>query len=189
VPNLAILCPATAPELALMLNWALDRNAPAIIRYPKAQTRFAAHCPPLENGRGIYRQDANQPASPSADICIAFTGGLRAQADDAAFILAERGIPCALYNLRFIKPVDEAYLIEQINRFKAFIIAEEGTARGSFAEYAASLALRHGSQTKIVPLTAPDTFLSQATRAELLETAGLSAKQIAETAARIYNAL
>jgi 1-deoxy-D-xylulose-5-phosphate synthase len=180
VPNLAILCPATAPELALMLDWALDRNAPVIIRYPKAQTRFAAHCPPLENGRGIYlHSDETRPSPPRADICIAFTGGLLAEADGAAQILAERGIPCALYNLRFIKPVDEAYLTEQINRFKVFIIAEEGAAQGGFAEYAAALALRHGSQTKIIPLSAPDTFLPQATRAELLEAAALSAPQIA----------
>jgi 1-deoxy-D-xylulose-5-phosphate synthase len=201
VPNLAILCPATAPELALMLNWALDRNAPAIIRYPKAQIRLPlittttieSESPvesPLENGRGIYLYpDKTRPAPLRVDICIAFTGGLLAEADTAARALAERGIPCALYNLRFIKPLDEAYLAEQINRFKAFIIAEEGVSCGSFAEYAASLAHQHACKTKIVPLTAPDTFLPQATRAELLESAALTATQIAETAAQIYNAL
>jgi 1-deoxy-D-xylulose-5-phosphate synthase len=191
VPNLAILCPATAPELALMLDWALDRNAPTIIRYPKAQTRFpvATNCPPLENGRGVYLKDETRSDPPPAALCLAFSGGLFAEADAAAHILAERGIPCALYNLRFIKPVDEAYLIEQMSRFKAFIIAEEGVSSGSFAEYAASLAHQCGCQTKIVPLTAPDRFYPQATRPELLETAALSAAKIAETAAQIYSAL
>jgi 1-deoxy-D-xylulose-5-phosphate synthase len=193
VPNLAILCPASAPELALMLDWALDRSTPAIIRYPKAQTRFDAACPPLETGRGTYLhqgeyQNIALPDSPRTDLCVAFTGGLLAEADGAARILQEHGIDCALYNLRFANPIDEAYLQEQMNRFKVFIIAEEGASPGSFAEFAASLAFRHPCTTKIVPLTASG-FYPQATRAELLESAGLSAAQIADTAMCAYASL
>jgi 1-deoxy-D-xylulose-5-phosphate synthase len=170
-----------------MLDWALDRNGPTLIRYPKARTMAAPDCPPLETGRGIYHHQGANLTEPSPDVCIAFTGGLLEEAEGAARILEERGIPCALYNLRFIKPLDETFFQAQINRFNVFAIAEEGTVHGSFAEYAAAFALQHGSQTKIVPLTAADTFFPHASRAELLETAGLSAQRIAETVAPFCN--
>jgi 1-deoxy-D-xylulose-5-phosphate synthase len=190
VPNLSILCPATGPELALMLDWALHQsgqNGPVLIRYPKAETFSITDCPPLETGRGVYCHQDAAPAG-KADICIAFTGGLMEEADGAARILNERGIATALYNLRFVKPIDEAYLAEQIARFKVFVIAEEGVSQGGFAEFAAAFAFRHGCVTKIVSLTSADGFFPQASRAELLESAGLTAAQIAETAARFYTA-
>ena len=193
VPNLSVLCPATGPELALMLDWALGQDGPVLIRYPKAEAIRDGASPPLEPGRGVYRyQDYHDyqdyqgeaanpdaPADSHADVCIAFTGGLLEEANGAARLLRECGIPCALYNLRFVKPVDEAFLCDQLNRFNVFVIAEEGCAPGSFAEFAASFAHTHGCRAKVVPLTAPAAFPPQATRAELLESAGLSARQIA----------
>ncbi|MDR1470231.1 MAG: 1-deoxy-D-xylulose-5-phosphate synthase [Spirochaetaceae bacterium] len=195
VPNVSILCPATGAELALMLDWALAQNGPVLIRYPKAEAIYEETCPPLETGRGVYRHQGgaatpdgagdsggNSPADRRADICIAFSGGLLEEADGAARILQERGVPCALYNLRFLKPVDEAFLGEQLARFNVFVVAEEGYASGSFTEFVQAFAHTHSCPVKIVPLTAPAGFPPQATRAELLESAGLSARQIAATA-------
>jgi 1-deoxy-D-xylulose-5-phosphate synthase len=187
VPNLSILCPATGTELALMLDWALGQTGPVLIRYPKAEAIHEETCPPLEPGRGIYRHQGGAalpdgPADSHADICIAFTGGLLEEADGAARILHERGVKCALYNLRFLKPVDEASLREQLARFNVFVIAEEGYASGGFAEFIQAFAYAQGCPAKIVPLTAPPGFLPQASRAKLLEMSGLSARQIAVTA-------
>jgi 1-deoxy-D-xylulose-5-phosphate synthase len=187
VPNLSILCPATGRELALMLDWALGQKGPVLIRYPKAGAIHEETCPPLESGRGVYRHQGGAappdgPAASHADICIAFTGGLLEEADGAAHILHERGIVCALYNLRFLKPVDEAFLCEQLTRFKVFVVAEEGYAPGGFAEFVQVFAYAHGCPAKIVPLTAPPGFLPQASRAELLEMSGLSSQKIAGAA-------
>ncbi|MDR0639693.1 MAG: 1-deoxy-D-xylulose-5-phosphate synthase [Spirochaetaceae bacterium] len=183
IPNLSVLCPATGLELTLMLDWAFGQDGPTLIRYPKAEAIRDEACPPLELGRGVYRHqgEAANPdgADSQADICIAFSGGLQEEADSAARILQERGISCALYNLRFVKPVDEAFLREQLDRFNVFVIAEEGCALGSFAEFAAAFAHTHGCRAKVVPLTAPAGFPPHATRAELLEAARLSARQIA----------
>jgi 1-deoxy-D-xylulose-5-phosphate synthase len=180
IPNLSILSPATGHELALALDWALAQNGPVFIRYPKAASTYEETCPPLETGRGAYRHQAGAatPADPPK-ACIAFSGGLLEEADGAARILHERGVPCALYNLRFLKPVDEAFLAEQLARFNAFVIAEESYAPGSFAEFAQAFAHARGLPTTVVPLTVPAGFPPHATRAELLQTAGLSAPQIA----------
>jgi 1-deoxy-D-xylulose-5-phosphate synthase len=194
VPNVSILCPATGTELALMLDWALSQGGPVLIRYPKAGTIRDRACPPLEAGRGVYRYQGARattsgPPDPPADICVAFSGGLLEEADGAVRILRERGIPCALYNLRFLKPVDEAFLAEQLNRFKVFVVAEEDSAQGGFAEFVQAFAYTCGCRAKIVPLTAPPGFPPQATRAELLESAGLSARQIAAQCVTVLRAV
>jgi 1-deoxy-D-xylulose-5-phosphate synthase len=72
-------------------------------------------------------------------ICLAFTGSLYLQALDAARRLKAAGHEPDLYNLRFLKPVDEEYLVEQLNNYNLVVFIEEGVRCGGFGEYAAAL--------------------------------------------------
>jgi len=181
VPNLTILCPAGGNELRLMLDWALEQqtSGPVIIRYPKA------YCPeevdafslPVETGRGIRLSKGG------GQVCIAFTGSLYREASEAAAILGGAGIQADLYNLRFLKPIDESYLASIFNEYKLTAIVEEGMYRGGFGEYAAALAGR--LNTSAVTVLAVDSgFLEEerslGTREELLALNGLDGRSIAD---------
>ncbi|MFP3088867.1 1-deoxy-D-xylulose-5-phosphate synthase [Treponema sp. TIM-1] len=182
IPALTILAPAGEAELRLMLHWALAEAGPTVIRYPKGP------CPPehdgftlpLEWGRGVFirRQGAS--------LCLAFTGSLYAQVLDAAAILDARGIPADLYNLRFLKPIDEAYFVNILNRYELFIVIEEGARFGGFGEYAAALGQRENCSTRILTLGVQDRFMSQGSREELLQRNGLNGEGIARFAAGEY---
>jgi 1-deoxy-D-xylulose-5-phosphate synthase len=175
VPNMTILAPATGDELAAMLDWALTRPGPCVIRYPKAP------CPPegglfslpLEQGRGVLVRQTGGP------LCLAFTGSLYPQALEASDILAARGIGADLYNLRFVKPIDETYLEGILNRYEMVIFIEEGVLRGGFGEYAAALALRQDCGARVLTLGVSDEFIPQGTREELLHRQGLDGPGIA----------
>jgi 1-deoxy-D-xylulose-5-phosphate synthase len=175
----------------MMLDWALEQDGPVMLRYPKARSleNTAAQTLPLVEGRGVYLDEdgdgANCPA-PETRLCLAFTGGLYAETREAKRLLARRGIGASLYNLRFLKPVDEAFLIEQIKRFDVFAVIEEGLSRGGFGEYVLALAYRENLSTRIVSAGVPALFLPQGIRAELLELCGLSAEKIAETAGEAH---
>jgi 1-deoxy-D-xylulose-5-phosphate synthase len=108
-----------------------------------------------------------------ADTCIAFSGGLYPQALEAADLLASRGITADLYNLRFLKPVDEDYLASILNRYRLIVFAEEGLRRGGFGEYVLDLASRRRCSAEIRVLGAADAFYGLGTREELLRQAGL----------------
>ncbi|MDR3335174.1 MAG: 1-deoxy-D-xylulose-5-phosphate synthase [Treponema sp.] len=181
IPNLTILAPASAGELALMLDWSLAGPAgrvsggAIIIRYPKAPCplELPACSAPLEQGRGVFvrQQDTS--------CCLAFTGSLYPQVLDAAERLAAQGIDADLYNLRFLKPLDEDYLGAIMNRYKMMIFIEEGSRAGGIGEYAAELALRRHCTAQVLILGVPDAFVSQGKREELLHLNGLDGEGIA----------
>ncbi len=203
VPNIAILAPASENELRLMLDWALKDRPPAagdnfagncaenaggcpagpvVIRYPKAccPEEIAAFSLPLEWGRGVFVSGHRG----ERQICLAFTGSLYAEVLDAAAILAAEGIHADLYNLRFLKPVDEDYLVSLVNDYALMVFVEEGIAAGGFGEYAVSLAGRQGK--KALSLAAREHFAALGTREELLSMNGLDGRGIARETIRFY---
>ena len=210
VPNCAILAPASEAELRLMLNWALEdrpqaaaadgddaaidllalaerktfNGGPVIIRYPKS------HCPveipafslPLELGRGVFVSGPHDDSR----VCLAFTGGLYTQAVEAAALLAAQGIKADLYNIRFLKPIDEEYLTELIKQYELTVFIEEGISSGGFGEYAAGLACRQGIDAAVLALAVAEHFAALGTREQLLRFNGLDAHGIAAAALRHY---
>jgi len=180
-PGIAILSPAGEEELVQMLRWALSQPGPVMIRYPKAlcPSGEPAFFLPIEEGRGawIRRSDAS--------ICIMFTGGLCAQAIQAKEIFEKEKIAVDLYNLRFLKPVDEDYLEAILDRYEFVILAEEGTASGGFGEYLSEFAIRHNCSCKLSVLAVAERFDALGTRDELLRRNGLDGAGISEAVCRL----
>jgi len=181
VPNMTILAPAGENELRLMLDYALCLDGPVMIRYPKAL------CPPdlppmslpLEHGRGVWLR-----REPGSRVCLAFTGSLYPQALEASGLLYERGLEVDLYNLRFLKPIDEDYLEQILNSYDAVVFVEEGIRSGGFGEYSTALARTRGCRAQTMVLAAEETFAAGGkalgTRAELLRNTGLDGAGIAD---------
>jgi 1-deoxy-D-xylulose-5-phosphate synthase len=194
-PNMTILAPASENEMRLMFNEQFNseqtNTGPVIIRYPKTfcPEEIDAFSAPIQTGRGVFVSKDD-----SAHVCLAFTGSLYREAKAAAAILKESGINADLYNLRFLKPVDEDYLVNLINTYKLILFIEEGMREGGFGEYAASLALRRKCSSEVLVLAAESGFLEDnkalGTREQLLEINGLDAKNIIKTAVKnMHNAV
>jgi 1-deoxy-D-xylulose-5-phosphate synthase len=195
LPDMRILTPAAESELSLMLNWALSCPGPSIIRYPKGPCpglsgeEEAAFSQSLTEGRGVFVRQR-----PGASICIAFTGGLYPQARKAADLLEPCGLSADLYHLRFLKPLDEEYLLYTLAPYGIAVIAEEGVLRGGFGEYAAEIINRRRPEIRTLCLgiesagwtggsrASPGGFEladCQGTRQELLRGVGLDGQGIA----------
>jgi 1-deoxy-D-xylulose-5-phosphate synthase len=179
-PNTAILSPAGENELRLMLDWALEsETGPVIIRYPKTYCpkEIPAFSLPVETGRGTWLSRNN------GRVCLVFAGSLYKQVLDAATMLEERGIDADLYNLRFLKPIDEQYLTDLMNSYEYVGFIEEGIREGGFGEYAAALALKRNCKADIAVLAVESAFCGNGqalgTREELLAENGLDGKGIA----------
>ncbi|MCL2184439.1 MAG: 1-deoxy-D-xylulose-5-phosphate synthase [Treponema sp.] len=191
-PNMTILAPASENELKLMMKYSLEdeltkkRAGPVIIRYPKTicPDEISSFSLPIEYGRGVWVSKNNETENTNR-VCIAFTGSLYQQVKEASELLKKNGINADLYNLRFLKPVDEDYLTDVMNNYKLIIIAEEGMREGGFCEYALSLALKRGVKAKIEVIAAESSFLEEdkalGTRDELLAINGLDGSSIAKT--------
>jgi 1-deoxy-D-xylulose-5-phosphate synthase len=182
IPNMTILAPAAGGELKRMVDWALTEPRPTMIRYPKGTCppEIAGLSQPLVPGRGVFVRDWG------VNLCLAFTGSLYSEVWDAADRLLASNITADLYNLRFIKPVDEQYLTDILNRYDMVVFIEEGMLEGGFGEYAAELASRRRctAQVHTVGVSAP--YISQGKREELLSRNGLDGAGIAASVLQFY---
>jgi 1-deoxy-D-xylulose-5-phosphate synthase len=112
-----------------MLRWSVARGRPGAIRYPKATCphEIGAFSAPIREGRGVFVRES------CANLLVAFTGGLYPQVAEAADLLLSEGIAADLYNVRFLKPVDEDYLACVLARYPMAVVVEEGTLSGGSA--------------------------------------------------------
>jgi 1-deoxy-D-xylulose-5-phosphate synthase len=174
------------------LDFALEQETegPVIIRYPKTYCpeEITAFSQPVEKGRGNWIAKSGKK-----EVCIAFTGSIYREAANAALLLKESGIEADLYNLRFIKPVDEKYLVDLMNEFKLVCFIEEGIREGGFGEYAAALARKHNCNAKTVVLAVESEFLEKdralGSRSELLAANGLDGRGIADMVKKSRNSV
>jgi 1-deoxy-D-xylulose-5-phosphate synthase len=184
VPNIRFLAPASAREIELMLSYALFREGPVLLRFPKAPCADAgpAMDRPIEEGRGVFLREGR---SGREGALILGLGALCEQAAAAADILEARGIRTDLYNLRFIKPLDAEYLKSVLARYGAAYLVEDGARSGGLGEHIGDLIREWGLPLSYGHGGSPDAFLPHASRGELLESCGLDGRGIAEALQRL----
>jgi 1-deoxy-D-xylulose-5-phosphate synthase len=181
VPGLTILAPASAAELEIMLRYALSRQEPCLIRYPKAHVpqEKAPYQTKLTRGRGVFVHQHQE-----AQALILSSGGLTAKAEEAVDELARKNIMVDHYNLRFLKPLDEEYLAGLLAKYSLAFVVEDGVTQGGVGEHIRSVAMGRRVQTQIELCGFPEQIFPQMTRSELLAKAGLSASALAQRVAQ-----
>jgi 1-deoxy-D-xylulose-5-phosphate synthase len=189
VPGLSIVAPASALELRAALAWALKRDAPVMLRFPKdlCPAERACYARPFIAGEGLFlRRSAALPGArgQGAKILLIASGPLSDTCDTAAELLAAGGMAADVYHMRFLKPFDQEELARIMGAYDLVVAAEEGVLTGSVAADLAALARAQGRRA--LALGFDEKPLPQGSRAELLALAGLDARGIAEAAARAY---
>lgn len=173
-PNMILMAPGYAEEVAPMLEFALDQDVATAIRYPKAAALHVGHRPePLALGRcEVIRQ--------GTDGTILAYGAILDQVIAAADMLAGE-LNVTIVNARFAKPIDES-MVRSAFASPFVITVEEAAKVGGFGtavlESAAELRL---DSRKLHRLGLPDRFIEHGNRESLLEQLGLGPKQIVDT--------
>ena len=182
IPNMTVLAPASAAEMRAMFAWALQLHTPVALRYPK--NTCAAECPafslPLETGRGVFTVTGEH-----SDVLLVCTGGMVPETAQAAELLGQQGISADIYNLRFLKPIDEAFLLEQVKKYPAVLFIEDGAYIGGVGQYLEGLVQKQLSGIKTAVRAFPDMVFMQGSRQDVLECAGLTGEQLAKAAAEL----
>ncbi|WP_407425468.1 1-deoxy-D-xylulose-5-phosphate synthase [Treponema sp.] len=188
VPNLTILCPATALDLSLCLMWAVNVKKPVAVRYPKLSC--PSELPSFENeiieGRGVLIKNEEfapnlsvdfEDSSNSKKMLLVCTGGIFDETLVLARNLLQKGVNTDIYSLRFIKPLDEDYFLSLSGNYDEVCVIEDGIKSGGIGEYIQNLLLNNDfKNVKIFAF--PDKFISHGSRQEVLADASLTARQI-----------
>lgn len=186
IPNLNLLAPASAKELALSLDWALNSNEPVVIRYPKSScpTECAMFNAPFVKGCGVLVS-----AVEGASILFVCTGGIFPEVLDASRQVLHAGIANDIYNLRFLKPLNKEFFLSVVADYDAVIFVEDGVRIGGIGTYLESLVHVTFPHIHSVVCGFPDAFFKQGKRSEVLEFANLAPHQLANVALKIAKKL
>ena len=179
VPGIRIAAPRDEATLReLMAEATAIDDGPTVIRYPKgpvgedlpAQRRTV-------DGVDVLHESP-VAADAQRDVLFVAVGPMSRVAIDAAGVLADQGITSTVIDPRWVVPVS-ASVVELARQHRLLISIEDGIRVGGVGTRIRQ-ALRDASvDTAVSELGTPDEFPSHASRAQLLEDAGLTAAHIA----------
>lgn len=153
IPNMTVMAPSSTRELAQMLKAAVSYGSPVAIRYPRGRGSLdqAFHGDvPGGDGRdgaapprtGLEPGKAELLAE-GGDLALIAVGAMVQPALNARRLLAEKGISASVVNARFVKPIDEALILELASRTKRLVTVEENSLAGGFGSAVAELLATH----------------------------------------------
>ena len=174
VPNIQIAAPRDAMRLREELNEAVAVNdAPTVIRFPKgvADTSIEATKRSADGVDYLYQ-------SPSKDVLIVAIGSMATTALQTAELLRAQGIGCTVIDPRWVVPVPKTVLTEA-SQHRLVVTIEDGVKVGGIGTRIRQDMRSAQIDTALNEIGLPDEFLEHASRDEILERVGLTAKQIA----------
>ncbi|WP_219905900.1 1-deoxy-D-xylulose-5-phosphate synthase [Taibaiella chishuiensis] len=157
IPNMIVSAPMNEQELRnLMYTAQLDETVnPFVIRYPRGQGVMPEWKTPFEKitiGQGRKIKDGK-------DLAILTIGHPGNFAVKACTELATEGIDAAHYDMRFVKPLDEAMLHEIGRKFSRVITVEDGTVVGGFGSAVLEFFNAHNYKPQVEILGIPDRII------------------------------
>ena len=181
VPNLTIASPMDEKELRrLMYTAQLPDMGPFVIRYPRGQGVCPEWRCPLEKievgtGRRIKEGDT------LAIITIGPIGNTALEAINEWEQLPEnQGKSIALYDLRFLKPLDEKLLHEVGRKFQHVVTIEDGCRNGGMGSAVMEWMSDQHYTCHIARLGLPDHFVEHGTVAQLQHIVGIDKEGISQ---------
>jgi len=177
IPNMIVSAPMNEAELRNLMYTAqlAETHHPFVIRYPRGQGVMPQWRTPMEKieiGTGRKICDGREVAI----LTIGHPGNF---AVSACKLLAEEDLYPAHYDMRFVKPLDEAMLHEIASRYHRIVTVEDGTVVGGFGSAVLEFMSQHGYTPEVKMLGIPDRLVEHGTPAELIHECGYDAPAIA----------
>lgn len=184
IPNMTIMSPKDEEELRRMLWAAVSYGRPVAIRYPRGEALGV----PLGSGACDIPIGSSETIEDPADARVAIMGigNMVSVAIAAAAQLKESGIPAAVINARFVKPLDEKCIVRQAELGRTIVTIEDNMLAGGFGSAVLELLNSRGlHETKVICCGYPDSFVEHGTIKELHRRYGLTPDAIAERVIQI----
>ncbi|KPU44906.1 1-deoxy-D-xylulose-5-phosphate synthase [Oxobacter pfennigii] len=178
IPNIVIMAPKSTKELREMLSLSLKLNCPVAIRYPRGTDIEGI----VFNEQVKLEPYKAEVIKRGKDVLIISCGKMTAFAYKAAWDLGNSGIDVGLINARFVKPLDENTLLNEIKNYRIVVTIEDNVIKGGFGSGILELLSQHNiSDKKIKTLGFPDEFVPQGNYSKLFDKYNLDSKGIIKT--------
>eukprot|EP00891_Asterochloris_glomerata_P000618 jgi/Astpho2/618/fgenesh1_pm.00013_%23_13_t len=196
LPNMVVMAPSNEAELVHMVatSVAID-DRPSCFRFPRgngigvdlAAAGISSNLKgtPLEVGKGVIRRGGK-------DVALLGYGSMVNPCLEAADMLQKIGISATVADMRFCKPLDIELVRQLCREHSVVITAEEGAVGGFGAHVQHFMALdglMDDGKVKFRPMVLPDRFIEHGGQKDQMAAAGLTAFDVASTAAKTLGKL
>ena len=171
IPNLVIATPSDEDETRILLNTCFEYEGPAAVRYPRGSgcgAQVNKELSTVRIGKGKKINEGN-------DVCILNFGVL---IDRALGIVQETNY--GLYDMRFVKPLDEELIDEICNKYSKIVTLEDHTTKGGCGSAVNEYLLSKKITLPVLNLGLDDAFPEHGSRNEILKLNGLDIDSIKE---------
>ena len=171
VPNMIVCAPMDEPDLRNLMYTAQlgELKQPISIRYPRGcgiEPDWRKPFEKIEIGKG-------RQLSEGEDLAILTIGKSGIFAQHALKKLEEEEISVAHFDLRFVKPLDEALLSTVFEKYSKIITVEDGAIKGGFGGAILEFMAENGYSAQVKVLGIPDRFIEHGSLRELYKLCGI----------------
>ena len=180
IPHLTIASPMDEHELRrLMYTAQLPDKGTFVIRYPRGHGVLPDwHCPLTEinvgTGRCLRQGDR---------VAIVSIGPI---GNNATKAIAQSGLNVGHYDLRFLKPLDDALLHDICQHYERLITLEDGCVQGGMGSAVLEWMNDHGYALPVTRMGIPDEFIEHGTVDELQHICHMDVDSIVATINQAY---
>ena len=177
LPGTVIAAPKDETELKNMMYTAsLAEEGPFIIRYPRGYGEGTSW---KESPYSTIEPGKGEVLLEGSEIAVIAAGPSANRAVEAALrIKEETGWNPSIYNIRYIKPLDEALVLDAAGSHSRIMTIEDGCIKGGLYGAVTETVAGSSSPVPVRPVGIPDTYISQGTQEELREECGLTEAEI-----------
>ena len=172
VPNILIMAPADENECRQMLYTGFQHDGPASVRYPRGK------------GPGVA-VNKEMKALPIGKAEIKHRGGRIAILAFGSMVSpalkAGKTLGATVVNMRFVKPLDEALVMEMAKTHEVIVTVEENVIAGGAGSAVNEFLQAQQVLLPVLNLGLPDAFVEQGTREELLALCDLDTQGIIDS--------
>ena len=164
IPNLVIATPSDENETRVLLNTCFEYSGPAAVRYPRGSgcgAKVRKEFSTVEIGRGKKIKDGEE-------VCILNFGVL---IDRVMKIAQEKNY--GLYDMRFVKPLDEELIDKICNNYSKIVTLEDHTTKGGCGSAVNEYLLSKKLILPVLNIGLDDSFPEHGSRDEVLKLNGL----------------
>jgi 1-deoxy-D-xylulose-5-phosphate synthase len=146
------------------------------IRYPRGEgvmPTWRTEFERIEIGKGTQVLDGKK-------IAVLSIGHIGNQAEKACQEARKKGLEPALFDMRFVKPLDAQLLHKIFQNFESIITIEDAAIQGGFGSAIAEFMVDHHYTNKMIRLGIPDSIIEHGEQIELYRVCGIDAESILE---------
>jgi 1-deoxy-D-xylulose-5-phosphate synthase len=164
LPNVVIMAPADENECRQMLYTGFKHEGPASVRYPRGKgpgVEVVKDFSLLPIGKAEVKRQGKH-------VAILAFGSMVTPA-----LAAGDRFDATVVNMRFVKPLDEALILELLQTHDCLVTVEENTIAGGAGAAVNEFLIREHRVPPMLNLGLPDRFIEQGSREECLALCGL----------------